>query len=67
LFVRFNNGVSGEIKLENELWGEVSQPLRDKALFLTARRDPLMGTVIREKRADFAPENLFGFLFAQTD
>jgi hypothetical protein len=67
LFVRFNKSVSGEIRLENKLWGEVFQPLRDKVLFLTARRDPLIGTVVREKRADFAPEYLFGFLFAQTN
>lgn len=67
LFVLFNNGVSGEIKLENELWGEVFEPLRDETLFLTARHDPLMGTVVWENGADFAPEFLFDLLVAQTN
>ena len=67
LFVRFNNGVSGEITLENELWGEVFEPLRDEALFLTARQDPLMGTVVWENGADFAPEFLLDLLSAQTN
>ena len=66
LFVRFNNGVSGEINLENEHWGEVFEPLRDEALFLTARQDPLMGTVVWGNGADFAPEFLFDLLVAQT-
>jgi hypothetical protein len=67
LFVRFNNGVSGEIALENELWGEVFEPLRDEALFSTARQDPLMGTVVWQNGADFAPEFLFELLSAQTN
>ena len=67
LFVRLNNGVSGDIRLENELWGEVFEQLRDEALFLTARQDPLMGTVVWGNGADFAPEFLFDRLVAQTD
>jgi hypothetical protein len=67
LFVRFNNGVSGEIALEGELWGEMFEPLRDEALFLAARQDPLMGTVVWPNGADLAPEFLFGLLSAQTN
>ncbi len=59
LFVRFNNGIAGEISLENELWGEVFLPLRDEAMFMTARQDEVMGTVVWENGADFAPEFLF--------
>ncbi len=67
LFVRFNNGVSGEIALENELWGEVFEPLLDESLFLTATQDPMMGTVVWKNGADFAPEFLFALLSAHTD
>lgn len=66
LFIRFNNGASGEICLANELWGEVFEPLRDEALFLQARHDPVMRTVSWPNGADFAPEFLFGLLASQT-
>jgi hypothetical protein len=65
LFVRFNNGFSGEISLAGELWGEVFDPLRDETLFLTARQDPDIGTVVWKNGADFAPEFLFDLLAAQ--
>jgi len=38
LFVRFNNGVSGEINLAEELWGEMFESLKDPALFATAAK-----------------------------
>ncbi len=67
LYLRFNNGVTGEVSLEHELWGEVFEPLRDEALFMTAHHDPLMGTVVWANGADFAPEFLLDLLSAQTD
>ncbi len=33
LFLRFNNGESGEIDLSGELDGEVFEPLREPAMF----------------------------------
>jgi len=66
LFIRFNNGVAGEISLAEELWGDVFEPLLDEKLFLTARHDDEMGTVVWANGADFAPEFLFDLLSAQT-
>lgn len=59
LFVQFNNGISGEIDLSSALWGEVFEPLHDEALFMTAKQDAIMGTVVWDNGADFAPEYLF--------
>ena len=65
LHLQFNNGVTGEVCLMNELWGEVFEPLKDEALFATARQDEMMGTVVWANGADFAPEFLFDLLQAQ--
>ncbi|WP_131112466.1 DUF2442 domain-containing protein [Sulfuricystis thermophila] len=66
LFVRFNNGVSGEIDLSGELWGEMFEPLKDEALFATARHDETLQTVVWANGADLAPEFLFDLLSKQT-
>lgn len=65
LFVRFNNGVSGEIDLSAELWGEMFEPLRDEALFMSARQDEVMGTVVWANGADLAPEYLLDLVQKQ--
>ena len=65
LLVRFNNGISGEIDLNGELWGEMFEPLRDEALFMTARQDAVMGTVVWSNGADLAPEYLLDLLQKQ--
>lgn len=31
IWLRFTDGVEGEVDFESELWGEVFQPLKDKA------------------------------------
>lgn len=64
--VEFNNGVNGVIDLSQELWGEMFEPLKDPALFLTAHQDPLLGTVVWNNGADFAPEFLLDLLKKQT-
>lgn len=65
LFIAFNNGESGEVDLEKELWGEVFEPLKDKVLFATAHQDPEMGTVTWVNGADFAPEYLLDLMHEQ--
>ena len=65
LFVDFDNGVSGEVDLGGELWGEMFEPLQDETLFMTARLDPVMRTVCWQNGADFAPEFLFDLLTKQ--
>lgn len=53
----FNNGAQGVVDLEQELYGEIFEPLRDKTLFqqafITSR------TIEWPNGADFAPEFLF--------
>lgn len=66
LEVAFNNGVSGELNLVDELWGEMFEPLKDPQLFATAHQNKDIGTVAWDNGADFAPEFLFDLLRAQT-
>lgn len=66
LHIVFNNGVSGEVSLLNELWGDVFEPLKNEQLFATARHDEEMGTVVWANGADFAPEFLMNLLQLQT-
>lgn len=65
LYVKFNNGVSGEVDLINELWGEVFEPLQNPALFQTAHQDEQMRTVVWANGADFAPEFLMELMNKQ--
>ncbi len=62
LHLVFNNGVTGEVSLLNELWGEVFEPLKNEQLFATARHDEEMGTVVWANGADFAPEFLMNLM-----
>ena len=65
LYIQFDNGISGEIDLSDELWGEMFEPLRDRSLFMTARQDPVMRTVVWGNGADLAPEFLYTLLEKQ--
>ncbi len=65
LYVEFNNGVCGEVRLDSELWGEVFEPLKDETLFATAHHDPVMETVVWANGADMAPERLLDLLTSQ--
>jgi hypothetical protein len=65
LFVRFDNGVSGELSLFDELCGEMFLPLRDESTFNTAHLDPVMRTVAWANGADLAPEFLLDLLNKQ--
>lgn len=65
LFLRFNNGVSGEVNLADELDGEVFGELRDPALFATASQHPVMRTAAWANGADLAPEFLCELMQAQ--
>ena len=57
LKLTFNNGIEGTVDLEQELYGEIFEPLKDKSLFqkvfLTSR------TIEWPNGADFSPEFLF--------
>lgn len=65
LFLRFNNGVAGEIDLRDELEGEIFGTLKDPAQFATAHQHPVMKTVAWANGADLAPEFLLELLKTQ--
>ena len=58
IWVRFNDGIEGEVDLENELEGEVFGPLRDEREFKSFKVDPVLETIVWENGADLAPEFL---------
>ena len=49
-----------------ELWGEMFEPLKDKALFSTVRLDATLKTIAWQNGTDFAPEFLLELLEQQT-
>ena len=61
VWVRFDDGVEGEIDLAAELGGDVFAPLRDAAYFATFRVDD---TLTWPNGADFAPEFLHELVVA---
>jgi hypothetical protein len=58
IWVRFTDGLSGEIDLAGELDGEVFEPLKDPRMFASFKVDDLSGTLVWPNGADFAPEFL---------
>lgn len=59
IWLRFNDGVEGEIDLAGELEGEVFRPLKDLARFQAFHVDPELNTIVWENDADLAPEFLY--------
>ena len=57
LFVRFEDGVAGEVDLEPILrFDGVFAPLRDPARFAEARVEPELGTIVWPSGADLCPD-----------
>ena len=59
VWLKFADGVEGEVDLENELWGEVFEPLKAKAVFANFSLDKELETLVWPNGADFAPEFLY--------
>jgi hypothetical protein len=57
LWLRFNDGTEGEVDLQDELEGEVFEPLRDPEFFKSFA--VALDTVTWPNGADFAPEFLY--------
>ncbi len=62
IWLRFADGVEGEVDLEPELWGEVFEPLKDKAEFRRFKLDEELETLVWPNGADLAPESLYAKL-----
>jgi hypothetical protein len=58
LWLRFNDGVEGEVNLGAELYGEVFEPLKDFDYFRQFQVHPELRTIVWPNGADFAPEFL---------
>jgi hypothetical protein len=59
IWLRFEDGVAGDVELAAYLDGEVFEPLQDRGYFAQFRVNPDTGTVEWPNRADFAPEFLY--------
>ncbi len=55
VFLRFDDGLEGEVDLVDDLWGEVFEPLRRREYFA---RFSVENTLVWPNGADFAPEFL---------
>ena len=58
LWLRFADGLEGEVDLRSELEGDIFEPLRDEGYFKQVVFHPELRTVVWPNGADFAPEFL---------
>ncbi len=59
LRLTFNDGVTKDVDLKDELWGQVFEPLEDLDLFKQVAVNPDTETIEWPNGADFAPEFLY--------
>ena len=59
LYLRFRDGSEGEVDFEQELEGEIFEPLKDISYFKNFTVDQELHTVVWPNGADFAPEFLY--------
>jgi len=59
VWLRFADGVTGEIDLSDVLWGPVFEPLKDVDKFAKLRADAELETLVWDNGADLAPESLY--------
>jgi hypothetical protein len=62
VWLKFEDGVEGEVDLSGELHGPVFEPLRDPEYFRRFTVSPDLGTISWPNGADFAPEFLYAKL-----
>ena len=66
LHLTFNNGESGSVDLEGELYGEMFAPLLDVETFKDFRVDEEIDTVVWGNGADFAPTFFYEKMISQS-
>jgi hypothetical protein len=64
VWLRFSDGLEGEVDLSGDLDGPMFEPLRDPAMFGRVRLDPTLHTLVWPNGADLAPEFLRARLLA---
>jgi hypothetical protein len=55
----FENGEKKLVNLENMLWGEVFEPLKDRELFKQFKVNKEYGTIVWPNGADVAPDGMY--------
>ena len=65
LHLRFDDGLEGDVDLEDEMWGEVFEPLKEPEAFRRFELDRELNTVTWVTGADLAPEFLYAKVTAQ--
>jgi hypothetical protein len=65
VWLKFDDGHQGVVDLEDELWGEVFEPLTRKEFFKTVRLDTDLNTITWDNGADFSPEFLYQLVQSQ--
>lgn len=65
IWLRFADGIEGEVDIESELWGEIFQPLRDMSRFAEFVFDKELGTIVWPK-AQISRRNFCIRNFART-
>ena len=63
--LRFNNGESGIVDLQDALWGPVFEPLKEPEAFKKFQVSDVFHTITWENGADFAPEFLYEKMLEQ--
>ena len=58
VWLRFDDGLEGDVNLSEELHGPVFEPLRDVTYFRQVLLHPELKTLVWPNGADFAPEFL---------
>lgn len=58
VWLRFSDGVEGEIDLRGELYGPMFEPLKDSEIFKSFSVHPELHTLVWPNGADFSPEFL---------
>jgi len=59
LWLRFQDGTSGEVDIAPSFKGPIFAPLRDPEFFKQVRVDAEIGTIVWPNGADIAPETLY--------
>lgn len=59
VWLRFEDGTSGEVDLRDSLRGPVFEPLRNTEYFKQVSVDAEIGTIVWPNGADIAPETLY--------
>ena len=59
VWLKFADGVEGEVDLRDQVWGEMFEPLKDQEVFGAFVLHEELGTLVWPNGADFAPEFLY--------